>query len=339
MKYFSKVGVLACALMGLAVVGCKSKEEPDDPNRPNRHTEETSETALDHLIIEEIFYVGNYYEQTNGSIKVPLPYKQDAYIKIYNPTKETKYLDGLVLLMSQFSSNKQHELGKDADFRETHVGASTVLQFPGTGKEYALEPGKSVLVARAAMDHTQDREDGQKGCPTSLDLSKADFQWMTPDQIEEDELPVSKNVPSLKVVYADNSFGDQDSRVMEIHQGTGLLALAKLGVDNAKLESSEYEWSTTYKSLGSHAHTGNATMLKIPNDWIIDAVNLCPKEGFKWYIASKDLDKGWTNTIDGISKVRPLGKALRRKHNGKSYEDTNNSTTDFEEVEASYRKK
>lgn len=339
MKYFSKAGLLACALIGLSVVSCKSKEEPDDPNKSKERLGST-DAAPDHLIIQEVFYAGNYHVQGTQAFSVGTTYKDDAYIKIYNPTKETKYLDGLALLMTQFSSDAQLELSQSCDHRDTHVGVSTMIQFPGSGKEHAIPAGQSVLVARAAMDHTKDRPSGEKGCPNSFDLTQANFQWLTKEQIADEELPVNEKVPSLTMVYSDGSFFDQESRELSIAKGTGVLALAKIEVDKKELKGEAYEWQCSWNNAaGGHSHGNSATFLKIPNKWIIDAVNLCPKNGFKWYVINRALDKGWTNTNDPVSKERPNGKSLVRKHNGKSYVDSNDSTVDFEEVEASVRKK
>lgn len=338
MNYLSKKGLLLCVLMGLCLVGCRSKEEPDDPNKKTARPERVQGESLDHLIIEEIFYAGNYQIFTP---KIGFRYKEDSYIKIHNPTKETLYLDGLALLVTHFSSNHQLELSKSCDFTQTHLATSNMVQFPGTGKDYPIASGKSVLVARVAMDHTKDRPDGQKGCPSSFDLSKADFQWMSREQLENDDLPFNEKVPSCSVIYSQQTLFEQDNLPLSISNGMGVLALVKLGVaDKKDLEKEEYLWHCSWNSAGGgHAHGSSGVFLKIPNEWVIDAVNLCPKTSFRWPIVHQSIDAGWTNTTDPVSKERMEGKSLIRKHNGRSYEDTNNSTVDFTEQEASVRTK
>ena len=73
---------------------------------------------------------------------------------------------------------------------------------------------------------------------------------------------------------------------------------------------------------------------KIPNQWIVDAVNIAPKEEFQWLLTSEALDSGWTYSSERQSDVGRYGKAVRRKvsnsdANKKQYQDTNNSTVDF----------
>ena len=74
---------------------------------------------------------------------------------------------------------------------------------------------------------------------------------------------------------------------------------------------------------------------KIPNTWIIDAVNLSGKGIFKWLVTSPSLDSGWTYCSEGMHDKNRYGKSVRRKvlsqNNGKTvFKDTNNSTDDFE---------
>ncbi|MDO4692856.1 MAG: DUF4876 domain-containing protein [Porphyromonadaceae bacterium] len=330
MKHLTKKGLVVCALAALALSGCKSKEEPDDPNRKNNSKVET----LDHLIIQEIFHAGNWHPRGYYT-------KDDTYIKIHNPTNKTMYLDGMALLMTPFSSNRQLELSKDCDFRETHVAVDKLVQFPGKGQEYPVEPGKAVLVAHTAVDYTKDGDDGTAANPNSFDLSIADFEWLTKEQIEEDDRKDNTKVPNLSVIYVGDTFFDQRAAGFAIHSGTGLLALVKLGVPAKDLEKEEYKWECTWnQASGGHSHGGNGTYLKIPNAWIVDAVNLCPKEGFKWYIVSRTIDAGWTSAMSHRpSRRKPHGLALVRKHDGKNFVDTNNSTVDFEIVEPSLRMK
>lgn len=330
MKHLTNRGLVVFALAALALSSCKSKEEPDDPNRKNNEKVAT----LDHLIIQEVFHSGNWHPRG-------YPTKDDAYIKIYNPTNKTVYLDGMALLMTPFSSNIQLELGQDCDFRETHIAGDKVIQFPGKGEEYPIEPGKVILVAHTAIDYTKDVEDGTAANPNSFDLSNANFEWLTKEQINEDDRKDNEKVPNMSVIYSGREFFDQTSPSFTISSGYGLIALVKLGVPAKDLEKDEYKWECTWNNAsGGHGHGGSGTYLKIPNAWIVDAVNLCPKEAFKWYISSRTIDAGWTSAMTHRpSKKKPLGLALVRKHDGKNFVDTNNSTVDFEVVEPSLRVK
>ena len=69
---------------------------------------------------------------------------------------------------------------------------------------------------------------------------------------------------------------------------------------------------------------------KLPNSWIIDAVNLSVAASYQWNVVSASLDAGWAHcgSIDA-DKTR-FSKAVVRKKSGIKFIDTNNSTEDFE---------
>jgi len=52
----------------------------------------------------------------------------------------------------------------------TTLHARQVFQFPGTGKQYPLAPGKSVLICNSARDHTI-------GASTSVNLQSSEFEF------------------------------------------------------------------------------------------------------------------------------------------------------------------
>ena len=68
---------------------------------------------------------------------------------------------------------------------------------------------------------------------------------------------------------------------------------------------------------------------KIPNDWIIDGVNLSVADSWQWNVLSPSIDAGWTHCGSVDRDQNRYGKAVvRKKENGK-WIDTNNSTNDF----------
>ena len=97
---------------------------------------------------------------------------------------------------------------------------------------------------------------------------------------------------------------------------------------------SKEEYLTSYKYDYSY-NTSNRSAYKIPNKWIVDAVNLSQKKDFAWIITSPQLDAGWTYCSENRDDKTRYGLAVRRKvapeANGRKYlKDTNNSSDDFE---------
>ncbi len=340
---------LLLAVASIPLAGCNNGDTP----------KADSEKVVDYLIFEEISYVGTWKEK-QGIATGGYMYDHDAYIKIHNPSKEVKYLDGLLLAVSSFSSNAQLNLRPGTDYRNTHVGVRTILRFPGSGQQYAVQPGQSVTLAAQAVDHTKDRtgtdeEDEGVWNANSYDLSNVSFQWFNEDvRIAADDFPdedINKAVPYMQILSPEES-----KRIFfTLVTGRELIALIKPEVSIEDfLSKQEYKWVTSWTSSdkdsgsgkdGGHSHNGNGAAevyyYRVPNEWVIDAVALCPKKEFKWRTVAETVDKGWTSVIEhrGQDKFKAsAGLSLFRKHDGKKYVDTNDSSVDFEVRPSSLRK-
>ena len=313
----------------------------------------TSETKLDHLVIWEVFYSGSWVSRMYKGKEYGYADKKPMYIKIYNPTEEPKYLDGLCIAVSRHQTNTYAEIKLDNpehDFFKTNFAMDEVLQFPGSGKEYVIQPGQTVTIAKMAVDFTKpntnaeadDEEDEpDMGNPLSLDLSKVDFEWFTPEQIENAERKDNPDVPNLKrsFFYKKSDGVDPTNRTVVLFEPKDKDYITKL----------ENEDAAYYKHYAITIYSANSTYDQdavapvAPNEWVIDAVNISPINDYKMRTAAESLDAGWfgvsLHTIqDSGMKKDDTGLAIRRKWNGKRYEDTNNSSLDFEVVKASLDK-
>jgi len=93
-----------------------------------------------------------------------------------------------------------------------------------------------------------------------------------------------------------------------------------------------YEYDFTFKGI-TYPMDGDAYI--VPNAWIADCVNMCPKEApKKWLCSASRLDAGFAyNSVLASDKNR-YGMAIRRKVDPQTHKlvDTNNSTNDFESM-------
>ena len=75
---------------------------------------------------------------------------------------------------------------------------------------------------------------------------------------------------------------------------------------------------------------------KVPNSWIVDAVNCSVEALFKWLVVHPSLDRGWTHCGKIDFDDSRYGKSVRRKVESRREDgtarlkDTNNSTLDFD---------
>lgn len=74
---------------------------------------------------------------------------------------------------------------------------------------------------------------------------------------------------------------------------------------------------------------------KLPNNWILDAVNMSAKTKFQWSVVAPNLDAGFTYSSEIERDGNRFKKSVRRKVVSRDGSrailmDTNNSTDDFE---------
>lgn len=138
------------------------------------------------LVINEIFYCGS----DRASF-----YFYDQFVELYNASKETKYLDGLIVCRARQSRNPDLETN---DFAQ----ASYVFQFPGTpltGRDYPINPGEYIVIAGDAIDHSQ-------LISKALDLSHAGWEFYNPlaNEVDNPAQNVTNALPERTIDFLIN---------------------------------------------------------------------------------------------------------------------------------------
>jgi hypothetical protein len=73
----------------------------------------------------------------------------------------------------------------------------------------------------------------------------------------------------------------------------------------------------------------------VPNEWVLDVVNVSPQDNYAWNVTSPALDCGWSYVAFNSSDKTRFFKGMRRKMlylneaGNPVFKDTNNSTEDF----------
>ena len=253
------------------------------------------------FIIEEIFFTGTATPEGKQ-------YFGDQYIKLYNPTDRVLYADGLILADSEFLTVTKRDY--TPNIMAEAFTAGSMVQIPGTGTQYPVQPGASIVIAEQGINHKENN-------PNSIDLSKADFENFYPPRVKDvDGVGVTNNI-NLHGIFIFNNRGNRSYVIARFPEGTTTATLQY-----------DYEYKVATKLMQRQA-------LKIPNNWIGDAVNLSTQPGFEWIVTSSSLDSGWTYVAKDEGDASRYGKSVRRKvlseKNGKPiFKDTNDSTEDFE---------
>ncbi len=261
------------------------------------------------FLIEEIFVAGTISPERKQ-------YLGDAYIKLYNNTDKTLYADGLIIAQSKFQTVDKQNYSPNIMNEAFTVDA--MIQIPGSGKQYPVEPYKSIVIAVDGINHLEYNIN-------SMDLSKANFEIK---DINDDEDPDNPSVTNVNAFY---------ERMVINNQGINSFAIIRLPQEISKetyLANYRYtfEWNLVFEGV---TYPMSEDAYKIPNAWIVDAVNLSTPTDFQWIVTDSSLDNGWTYCSEHQGDESRYGKAVRRKVlqeiDGKILlQDTNNSSNDFQ---------
>lgn len=269
------------------------------------------------FVIAEIFGTMSYYPNSDKQ------YRGDQYVRIYNNTSKTLYADGLVFLESKFNATATSKHDYTPNMNNEALTVSAVAMIPGSGQEHPVAPGESIILCDNAIDHTQTNSN-------SINLSKADFEWFTTGTTSNPDID-NPEVPNLDMVY-------NSTKTIWILSGQGNRSYA-IGRIPKEIGTEKYLTDYTYDYTYTMADGTTSKVFKgnyyFPNEWIIDGINLSPKNAYAWSVLAPAVDMGYTYYGVNATLTETTGKAVVRKvartdDDGRVIlQDTNNSSVDF----------
>ena len=153
------------------------------------------------VVFSEIQFSGRY----DGNPALGPDYTWFQYFELYNNSDSTIYLDGMLWGWAwHFAFESQrHPCAVTEPFRADPLGlwAAYFHRFPGSGNDYPLAPGQTVVVALDAADHSTVH-------PNLPDLSHADFELEGTADVDNPDVP---NLPEVGPTYFPYSHGVQPS--------------------------------------------------------------------------------------------------------------------------------
>lgn len=276
------------------------------------------------FVIAEIYATGTYLPGTTSQ------YNGDQYIRIHNNSSDTLYADNLILLESKFRTTTKNDY--TPDIMSEAMTTQIVARIPGTGKDYPVYPGKSIIVCDNAMNHLSKNSN-------SFDLSNADFEWFLSTSGTSSYDVDNPNVPNLEMSYA-------YTKTMWVlnKQGNRTYAIGRLpeGMDTDTYLT-DYTYSYHY-TMANGKQSSEQIDYRFENTWIIDAVNLSAKNEHVWNLVHHSVDMGFASFGNNSSLAENVGKAVVRKvtysdEDKTFYQDTNNSSVDFDTIDKPTLKK
>lgn len=251
------------------------------------------------IILKEIFYAGSK-TPSGGS------YFRDQFYELYNNSAEVQYLDSLCFCISYDGKAEATVPNWDPPYNTGYVFTSVIWQIAGSGTDYPLQPGESVVLAQMADNH-------QKATlnPTSpVNLLSAEFEFFS----NNPNFPGNNPAIDLKLVY-----GSVGYQYLTTVFGAAYIIFRPSVSVNPNL----------------HAHpegkpTVNCSPIRI--DEVIDAVEAVDNSSkLQWKRLPSVLDAGAT-TVEGTYNTTSIARKIKETlPDGRIvFYDTNNSADDFE---------
>lgn len=278
------------------------------------------------LLISEIYYSGSLDERDKQ-------YDEDKFICITNNSDQTIYLDGLLLGKSALMTVLSYP-NITPEVRETYVPVTNIYRFPGNGSEHPVKPGETITVCQAAINH-------QKLNKRAADLSHAHFEWAPAETDLEGIAMQNPNVPDLESVFDFETFINNQGGYAYLLFNPGSLTKEQILSNPDFLY--EYKYDFVMEGMEPMPGLMGDKVMKLPNEWVIDAVNTGYKTEFVGYPIATNLDAGFCQVSDyGAEKADDrYFFSVQRKVDRKEGDrirlmDTNNSSKDFERKRASF---
>lgn len=269
-------------------------------------------SASNSLVISEVFFADTQTpekKQYGGG---------DQYIELYNNSDKIIYADGFCIAETKLNTTmKLNEY--TPDIRQDFTPVSAVYRIPGSGKDYPIKPGETLLLVDVAINHKTQNTN-------SFDLSKANFEWF--DGLDAKDVDVPE-VPNLEKIISSSR------TVWHLHNRgyTGYMLFHPETAITPEQFTKEYAYHYKYHFVfGTFEKWMEFDAWKIPNSWVVDAVQCSTPSGYEWSVMSPALDISYTHSGDsddaryGHSVKR---KVAGRKNNRSILQDTNDSAYDF----------
>lgn len=257
------------------------------------------------LVLKEIFFTGTRTPEN----KI---YHGDKYFIVYNNSEDTLYTDGLIYAEAQFLTTTKWDYTPNV-MAEAFTAGNIVL-FPGSGKEHQILPGKQVVVAANAIDNRELNTN-------SFDLRTANYELnLGGVDVDNPQVPDLTNLSGTMIMHDRGYRSYVLARLPEGTTGENFIA------------ENHYE----YTYIGSTGRLMTNDGVKIPNTWVLDAVNLSVASEFVWTLTAPSMDISWTYCGKVASDATRFGKSVRRKAVYANPDgrvvllDNNDSAKDFE---------
>ncbi|UKB82939.1 DUF4876 domain-containing protein [Chryseobacterium sp. MEBOG06] len=304
---------------------------------------------LGDLVIKQYYYAGS-------DNKLGANFR-DQFIEIHNNSDQTIYADGLYLVFLEGNVNNnvtsytlpngQYDWSQTAGggtaANTDYVYSNILIKVPGSGSQYPILPGKSIIVAQTAINHKMPFNDingvgvAIQDPSKTVDLSNADFEtYMGDYNISNGKKPFAWDIQNIMVPDMLVNYWSIASNDLILNVNS-MLGVGILRATDAEIAS--------WKKVAAPKAPIGTLFLQVPKKFIIDGIDITDKEQKAPKDFPSDIDASRTfivNNTNGLAEGTFTGLSVIRKTkeiiNGRVVlQDTNNSANDFVTIKANPR--
>lgn len=300
------------------------------------------------LVIKQIYYAGS-----DANLGASF---RDQFIEIYNNSDSIQYADSLYLaeaygannssttyvyqpISRQYDWSRSYRMPQDIDANGDYVYAHLIIQLPGSGKQYPILPGKSMVVASTAANHQSPYLGADavaisvKNPNLTVDLSQADFEAYFAPYLGSSKPLASDidnpNVPNVRIVNRGSASdmimnqAGQRSWILFHDQGMGPVS----------------KWKGYAPPYADGRVSGAADYMQIPISNILDGVELQSATSTQYPKRfSAKIDAGAVAVDGGVRSSNSVIRKTKAVIQGRRVlQDSNNSSDDFVSIKANPR--
>lgn len=299
----------------------------------NMKQETSIEVVLDALISNTGLVIKEVY--TAGANDKYVSLFKDQFIEIFNNSSEVIYADSLYVghvYPDKWNRTMPQPYGQMLDI-ENYSFLEWIYMIPGSGKQYPIQPSKSIVIAMNAINF----KEGNPQADKAVDNSGSDFETYAIPWLEQqgrsgnayfdfDNPDVPNVVPVYLLHPLDYFFMDQYSCAMVIFR--------------KKVDFQESDLYT-FKFVNKSGKDTEAILMKLPVESIIDGVDILLNStiGTMKKLPTK-IDASFTylkpdgnHIYSGLSLRRKIDANATAKFGRVILQDLNSSFADFEVID------
>lgn len=125
-------------------------------------------------------------------------YQYGGFLALYNNADTTVYVDGIIIARG-FELAYDYPNSPCSDYLSVTNDPTTIWtrflqEFPGSGRDYPVAPGQTIVIATDAIDHRPLTQDG-------IDLRSANFEFTGPPDVDNPAVPNMVDVGVINLAH------------------------------------------------------------------------------------------------------------------------------------------